>query len=192
MKVSDKDIRFVIYTAVFALLLMSFLHIIAPALPPEPEKAAADPQVVADISQRITPLSMLKLREKISTGNKPTFVFIYTSWCPHCRHAMPNVISLNEKGILKHAKVLFISLDKDKAKLANYLSEEGYKDTFIPYQFSASESGELVAYMRGKGATFRGAIPYAALFDKHGDLLAETSERGSWDALLDAIHEVNQ
>ena len=159
---------------------------------PESAKPPADPKVVAEVSQRITPMSVFKLRDKIATGNKPTFLFIYTSWCPHCRHAMPNVLSLNEKGILKNARVFFLSLDKDKAKLANYLGEEGYKDMFVPYQFNVDESAALVSYMQSKGATFRGAIPYAALFDTHGELLAETSERGSWDALLDAIHEVNQ
>jgi thiol-disulfide isomerase/thioredoxin len=187
MKITNKDIRFVMFTAIFALLVMGLMHLVVPTPPPKPpvNQAALDLATA-----RIAPINVFQLRNKIATSKKPTLVMIYTSWCPHCRHALPVVLSLKDKGILNNARVLFVSIDKKKEDLAEYLVEEGYQDAFVPYQFKYSERGALMDFMKSKNANFNGGIPYAALFSQQGELIAETDARG-WDALLNAIHELN-
>lgn len=187
MKLSDKDIYFVIYTAVASLVVMGLMHMMAPRIPSKPP---ADPKMTSDTLARLVPLSALDLREKIA-AREPTLLFIYTSWCPYCRQALPNLVGLKEKDILKNTHVLFVSLDKKKHDLAEYLARENYQDAFTPYIFKYSEHDLLIDMLQRKQSHFSGSIPYAVLFHK-GKFVAETDSRGNWDALLSAVEALNK
>lgn len=188
MKISDKDIRFTIYAAVFSLVIMGLMHI---AVPQPAARPPADATHIAKVKERIIPISTLQIREKL-TGNTPLFIMFYTSWCPYCKEALPKVLSLKEKGFFNRARVVFISLDKKKNALAEYLAAEGYDDKFFPYIFKLKERELLIQMMQSKDAHFSGSIPYAAVFDKHGELMAETDQQGSWDAIMEAIKQLNE
>lgn len=75
-------------------------------------------------------LSLSDLRAKKATNGKVrhgvwTVLDFWASWCPDCRRDMPIVKQINEK-FGKKIKLIGVSFDTDKEKMAKYLETNKY------------------------------------------------------------------
>mgnify|MGYP004681542129 FL=1 len=78
-------------------------------------------------------LSLSDLRAKKATNGKVrhgvwTVLDFWASWCPDCRRDMPIVKQINEK-FGKKIKLIGVSFDTDKEKMAKYLETNKYSWT---------------------------------------------------------------
>jgi thiol-disulfide isomerase/thioredoxin len=173
MKQYGKDIKFLYWTLVGSLFFMAFLHILnpliqppAPDMPPQEKIEAVTRQIVTMRASEVAPL----LRPQ---NQKNTFVFVYASWCAYCRQVMPDLVDLSRRGDLSHVNLLFLSIDNRQLKLATYIAQYGYQDSFTPYMVKGSAVNSLENVLSATGATYRGAIPYMAVVSPAGRVLGE-------------------
>ncbi len=61
-------------------------------------------------------------------SGKTVVVYFWASWCPYCRKDLPNMIKVYEQFQARGVKFLSVSLDKDEAKLRQFVEERR-----IPY-----------------------------------------------------------
>lgn len=98
-----------------------------------------------------------------SSRGKPTLAFLYTSWCPACRKALPDLNRVAEQYGPQGLNVVGVSVDDHVAPLRNYL--EGLGPRFRPLHVP---SNEVVDELARRGIKYRGAIPYIAILDAKG------------------------
>lgn len=119
-----------------------------------PEVAEAEP---------FTALGWEQLETEIS-GDAPTLMIIFTSWCPFCKKLFPEVISLaNERG--EKLNVVAISVDEDPTAIRGYISSLPQLPPFTVYNNSTDNERSLVqAFLFKNKMNFTGAIPFIAIF----------------------------
>ena len=101
-----------------------------------------------------------------------TIVFVFASWCPHCRRNFPFLVNLAQKYQKKDLNVVAISVDKDKAALTRFLA--GYDSIpFTPYFAMQRFSGDLAASLADSGIRYNGSVPFLALLDKQGRIMGQ-------------------
>ncbi len=150
----------------------------------------ADPQKVDQLLADLQPITAPQLAKKIDhPDGKPSFVYIYASWCPYCRKLMPFITKTNATR-LTNFNVFMISVDKEPKKLAQYLVARGYVDMFTPYLFLKKDSESLKQVLDARGVGFDGAIPFLAIFDKAGKFRGASTGMGNWEALDAEIKEL--
>lgn len=106
----------------------------------------------------------------LTRNNKPTLVFIYASWCPYCRTQKP-VIEQMQAQYANVLNVVAISIDKDPAGLARYLSHD--PTTLEVYRVAGDKFLDFRVALAATGSKFTGAIPYSAYFSPQKKMLAE-------------------
>jgi len=168
-KKKPDSVKFVIYAVVWALLILALMHAYQPVIAPDPR----EPEMQALMQNTVT-LPPEELRQRFATSEKPTFLFVYASWCGYCQQVLPHLLKLQDTGALAHVNPLFLSLDGDKRKLAKYLVHTEYADRFTPYIIPEWSGYAVKESLANLGGGFTGAIPYIALFDKE-KLVAEIS-----------------
>ena len=127
MKISSRDIWFVVNAGVVALIVMAVLHTIHPLIqPPDPQAPEIAQAARAIVSVPAGDVPAL-LRDAKS---KPTLAFVYAAWCGYCRQMMPDMVGLLREGKFGHMNVRFLSVDTDFKALARYLVKNGYYSLF--------------------------------------------------------------
>ena len=92
-----------------------------------------------------------------------TLVFLYTSWCPYCRKALPEIADIARDY---PGRVVAVSLDKDADTLLRYV-QKNYSD--IPYTPYVWDRSDIFAKpLQRFGIKPGNGIPFIALLDEHG------------------------
>jgi thiol-disulfide isomerase/thioredoxin len=100
-----------------------------------------------------------------SMKGRPSAVFVYASWCPHCRIAMPETIDIASKF---ESQVLVLSTDRSREMLDQYIEENPnfVRDNLTLYMWNGE--GILQQSLSRFGIKLPRGIPYVALLDEHG------------------------
>jgi len=167
---SKRDGMFIYWTLVAALLVMAFMHLVGKKFEPPPATQAQVMEALGSL-QLINASQMNQMVE--NNDGKTTLVFFYASWCSYCVKMMPHLLGLVNDKALEHSRVLFISIDTSPNALAVYLANKRYADQFTPYIIRNYSTQSLKSVLQQKGASFGGGIPYIAVFDSSGALVAE-------------------
>lgn len=138
----------------------------------EATKAKAGPREPPAFNGRIETVGVDSLLERTRAGNKATLVFIYASWCAACRKTFPSVnqaaLNYQERGL----EVVGLSLDKDPSDLVRYLQRS--RPAFPALRAEPFPPGSLKRAVSGFGGTYPDSIPYLALLDDQGRLVAQS------------------
>ncbi|MFY0563442.1 TlpA family protein disulfide reductase [Archangium lansingense] len=140
----------------------------------EGSEAAAKkgPREPPEFDGNIETVGVDSLPERTRAGNKATLVFIYASWCPACRQTFPTVnqLALNyqERGL----EVVGLSIDEDPSDLVRYLKKS--RPAFQALRAAPYPPGTLKRAVSDFGGTYPNAIPYLALLDGQGRLVAQS------------------
>ena len=90
-------------------------------------------------------------------------LFLYTSWCPYCRRALPEIAKIAQSH---PQRIVAVSLDKDDDTLMRYLNKNYEALPFTPYVWDRSDIFarplERFGIKPGRG------IPFTALLDEYG------------------------
>lgn len=152
------------------------------------EDAKAGPREPPAFNGRIETVGVDSLPERTRAGNKATLVFVYASWCPSCRKTFPivNQVALNyqERGL----EVVGLSLDEDPSDLVRYLHRT--RPVFPALRAAPSPPGSLKRAVSDFGGTYPDSIPYLALLDGQGRLVAQSPGNLNRSALAAHIEQV--
>ena len=119
-------------------------------------------------------LEVEDLLTQIQTSQRPTLLVLYASWCPYCRQHLPMMLEV-QTAHEKRIEVIFASVDQQPGALAAYLLQAFPSAPFTPYVLANPPA--MAAYIRASGGDFQGGIPYTALLDADGRVVAQ--RRGS-------------
>jgi len=164
------DIKFLLNTFSFTLVIVAILVTFQPYLDKEPH--LDDVKHVEASIVTMTPKELSK--RLVATNSKPVMLVGYASWCFYCRQVLPVVVKMIKNHQLDDVTPLFVSLDDQPRKLSQYLVHNGYNSVFSPYIVDHGIQGSIPSAMRGSGSSFVGIIPYVGFFDKNGKLRAES------------------
>ena len=164
-------------------------HLAAPlGMKGSTEDAKAGPREPPAFNGRIETVGVDSLRERTRAGNKATLVFVYASWCPSCRKTFPivNQVALNyqERGL----EVVGLSLDEDPTDLIRYLHMT--RPVFQALRAAPYPPGSLKRAVSDFGGTYPDSIPYLALLDGQGRLVAQSPGNLNRSALAAHIEQV--
>ena len=104
-----------------------------------------------------------KIVQYIQRGEgKRRVVFLYASWCPHCRVALPDIMDLAKK---EPGSVIAISVDKKAKDLTDYMR----KYSEVPFDMIVWNRSENLSLQLGRlGIELEKGIPFSALLDEKG------------------------
>ncbi|MDG1287582.1 MAG: thioredoxin-like domain-containing protein [Rickettsiales bacterium] len=100
-------------------------------------------------------------------ADKPRILFLYASWCPYCQKQIAGFKTFHEKYPL--ANMIAVSTDKKPSAFAKYINSKNGVP-FTPYIYQGDS--KLIDYLKERGGSFSGGIPYFAIFEK-GELKQE-------------------
>jgi thiol-disulfide isomerase/thioredoxin len=170
-RITDKDWRFLIWTVVAALLILGLMHQYKPKLAPQ---TAVTAEELRDIRQQIQPVWPAQVAPMLADSQgRRTLLYIYASWCGYCKQMMPGLLQVLDQPEFAGYQRRFLSLDQHPRQLATYLASARMGGQFIPYQLEPGTSADFQNMLRGRGGEFTGSIPYMALFDARGSLIAQ-------------------
>jgi len=109
------------------------------------------------------PLTLSACRGKV------TLIDFWATWCGPCREEMPNVIAAYQKYHAQGFEIIGVSLDQDRAALAQYVSTQGLA---WPQYFDGQGWNNKLAKKYGVKS-----IPTNYLLDRHG-IIIDTGLRG--------------
>lgn len=115
-----------------------------------------------------------------NTKGKPRVVMIYTSWCPHCRRAIPEIMDIERN---KPGSVIAVSLDDMRADFERYI--KGIENP--PFKIILStDGGSVLSEALGKyGVKPLKGIPHYIVFDADNKVVFEGNHDTSYiDGLL--------
>ncbi|PTL77069.1 TlpA disulfide reductase family protein [Vitiosangium sp. GDMCC 1.1324] len=140
------------------------------AVPAAPPKAA--PRELPAFNGRIETVGVDSLRDRTRAGYGATLVFLYASWCPACRQTFPRVnqvaLDYEDRGL----QVVGLSLDDEESDLVRYLEKS--RPAFPALRAAPYPPGTLKRAVSAFGGTYPEAIPYLALLDGQGRLVAQS------------------
>jgi len=88
-------------------------------------------------------------------AGKPVFIAVMATYCPHCKHSVPQVNALNDKFKDKGLVVLGMFADATPDQIKTYVKEEN-----VNYQ-TLYNAGELLQQLNVQG------VPHFILLDKN-------------------------
>lgn len=120
----------------------------------------------ADADKGYYLLSPERIAKVIDAGREDgrRVLFVYTSWCPYCRLALPKIIEIEKK---KKGSVIAISVDKDPETLRRYLQSNHGEVPFAPIVWDR-DAGALDKALSRFGIKLGRGIPFTALLDEYG------------------------
>ena len=158
-----------------------------------PKAVEVDTHAVEKLAKTITVLPPAAVEHKLrSADGKPTLLVIYASWCPYCRQLVPTLLSLKDEGALANIHLFFISIDKDKMALAQYIAAHRYQSSLAPYMVDTDAHTAFADMLSAKGSYFSGQIPYSVLFDSKGKLVAELPGLKGKEQILEVIEKTRK
>jgi thiol-disulfide isomerase/thioredoxin len=146
------------------------------------------PRELPSFTGRVETVEVDALLERTRTGSKATLVFLYASSCSSCRKMFPtvNAVALNyrEQGL----EVVGLSLDTDESELVRYLQRS--PPVFTPLRAAPHEPESLTRVVDDFGGTYANNIPYLALLDDKGKLVAQSPGKLHPSSLAAHIEQV--
>jgi thiol-disulfide isomerase/thioredoxin len=97
-------------------------------------------------------------------GDRKKVLLFFTSWCPHCKTAIQQIIDSNVQ-----AKVTFVSLDKNSSQLLTF--SPSLPDNLLIYHLQ--DQNEIMSFFSRYGIRYNGSIPYVSVLDEDGELLQD-------------------
>jgi thiol-disulfide isomerase/thioredoxin len=128
------------------------------------------------------------LLERTRAGNKATLVFLYTASCSSCRKMFPTVNQVARNYREQGLEVVALSLDTDESELVRYLQRS--LPVFTALRAAPHSPESLTRVVDGFGGTYPENIPYLALLDGKGQLVAESPGDLNRSALAAHIEQV--
>jgi thiol-disulfide isomerase/thioredoxin len=127
-----------------ALALMLCFPVVNQSYSAESKYYALTPQEIIDYAKQVE-------------GRKA--IFIYASWCPHCRRALPKIVEIQREY---PGSIMPISVDRKPKKLAAYLSE--YRD--LPFYPVLLKSPDPYGLEKALRVPYRTGVPHYILLDE--------------------------
>lgn len=182
------QLHYVVNAIGLSFMLMAVIATLAPLFQKPPPTRQEIEEVAVKI-ESITPRAVEPLLR--SAEGKPTLLIIYASWCPFCRLAMPGLVDRQRAGEFDSYHVLYLSLDYELMAMAKYLARYGFHNNFTPYLVKRTDDESLIGVLQAAGATYDGKIPYEAVFDRNGKMVAELDGVVDKKRLLDLASSLN-
>lgn len=155
-----------------------------------PTRDVSNQEITSFAEHDIIDLPVSKIVAKIEEKDgKPTFMVIYSSWCGYCKILMPHIINLKKEGKLENINLIFISIDKDKMKLAEYLLSHDYDKFFTPYIVEKNVPDALENMITSKGHYYDGVVPYTVIFNDEGKIISAIRGRMNKKHFLEKVVE---
>jgi thiol-disulfide isomerase/thioredoxin len=149
---------------------------------------AANPREPPAFNGRVETVEVDALLERTRAGNKATLVFLYASSCSSCRKMFPTVnqVALNyrEQGL----EVVGLSLDTDESELIRFLQRS--RPVFTALRAAPHDPESLTRVVDDFGGTYPENIPYLALLDGEGKLVAQSPGNLNRSALAAHVEQV--
>lgn len=130
------------------------------------------------------------VQEISKPSNKPLLLHIYASWCPYCRQQSP-VIDDILHGHGSNIDVLMLSLDQSPNQLAQFLMQKAQPLPYTPYIISKRNAYKIRALIQKSGGSFDGGIPYTAIFNAEGKLVADFHGMRDKNALEQGLQQAD-
>lgn len=179
MKISRNDVQGGLTIIAASFVILASMHLLPHTTP---ANASISSQLRQEVMQTITPINMSGVSRKIlNSSGKQTFLMIYTSWCPYCRKAIPSVINWKQNGLLGNTQLIMLSTDEKPEDLYSYLGANEYHKTLPSYLYKPASKYEMSSFVSRYNLSYKGGIPYGAVFDKQGKLIAESTSGGGWN-----------
>lgn len=124
------------------------------------------------------------VHEVRAAKGSPVLLVLYASWCHSCRSELPDIEALATRHRAEGLKLLAYSLDDDPNDFAEMLHERSYSFDFV--RLAPPDGPALPRALDELGGSFRGAIPYVAVFDRQGKMLKDFTG-GAAPAVLDPV-----
>ncbi|HYO66581.1 MAG TPA: TlpA disulfide reductase family protein [Archangium sp.] len=128
------------------------------------------------------------LLERTRAGNKATLVFFYASSCSSCRKMFPTVNQVARNYREQGLEVVALSLDTDESELVRYLQRS--LPVFTALRAAPHDPESLSRVVSDFGGTYPENIPYLALLDDKGKLVAQSPGKLNRSALAAHIEQV--
>lgn len=135
---------------------------------------------------KLPQLTLKEFDEAIKQSDKPTMLFFYASWCPHCRAQMPHMQQL-EKRRADDVNILYVSIDEDPLALVSFLEREHPDAEFKPYIVAPGEGRKFARYLQTRNSNFRGGVPYTGVFRNNSQLTHEFLGRAPIEEIEKAL-----
>lgn len=132
-------------------------------------------------SQTLTPLNSIKDIEALKESEKGKVLLInfWATWCKPCVAEFPDLVKLYKDYKDKGFELVFISLDMTddvQTKVVPFLDQHGVD--FTTYYNNFDKPEELINYI---DKNWEGAIPATYIYDKSGNLTANSIGRKGYE-----------
>jgi thiol-disulfide isomerase/thioredoxin len=101
----------------------------------------------------------------------PRLVVLWAAWCGDCRREMPDLDALAPIWAPRGLRILAYDIDETPEPLSRYLAARPLSLPFA--RLTTSDKSALQKMTAQLGGNYTGGIPYLALLDKSGKLVAE-------------------
>lgn len=135
---------------------------------------------------KLPQLTLKAFDSAVQSESRPTLLFFYASWCPHCRVQMPQILEM-EKRRSDDVKVMYVSIDEDPLALVKFLEDEHPDAEFTSYIIAPGEGRKFARYLQTRNSSFRGGVPYSGIFQPNGRLTNEFLGRAPISVIEEAL-----
>jgi thiol-disulfide isomerase/thioredoxin len=124
--------------------------------------------------------------QQVFDSGKPSLAFIFTTWCPHCKRTLPEIAALAQENLPVPLHV--IAADRDRYKLADYWTQHPELAAALAlHHLPVSSYNELQERLKKAGGTHTTAIPYLAVINSDGKMVAEIPGYVTKDAIISTL-----
>ncbi len=109
-------------------------------------------------------LSPQEIVDYVNKSKGRKVIFIYASWCPHCRKAFPQLMAIEEK---KSGSIFAVSVDKKKKDIINYLKKYGK----LPLRPIILKGSDKHGVEKAFGVSPRSGVPHFILLDEDNNVV---------------------
>lgn len=85
---------------------------------------------------------------KTVVAQKKSIVVFWTTWCPHCRSTIKDLVKKEKNLQGNQIQVVLVNISENKNKVLNFLKEAGVTDSFIVL-FDATQEAALAYRVQG-------------------------------------------